>query len=1563
MPPVDDNADLLLRIQSDVAQGVQGLQEVGGQLGNLLNVAVDTNKVLRDMNASAYAAERGLGGVMRQADAAGGGFGRFARAVITGNQALGLAHQAYSISAGLLDKLVLSTLREADALDKLSTRTGVSSSTLSSYGLALRQANTDVSTLAHAIELFERKLQSADKGGGGCGRFGEKNFGQSAQSLLKDPDKLVDRIAEVMQRSTAQQRSTVSGAIFGPRARELTPFFALGAENIRKTQAEMRDLGGIMGRDFVRAAAKANDEIARLEETFRGLRIEVATKFFPVFNENLQKLLAWLRGHQGELSEGVVKWLDQAAEALKRVAPLAENLASSMAKVASVGLDPHSALGQVIAFASNHPLIAAAMFSGNPRLMAGAVAIDSYVNREQYRDAAIDAMHALSPTDGLTPGQRIRRVEDRFVRGPLGMRPLRRSPLERSAPAAGRSGSISFLHPASAGTAAYPGTESFLGMVDVLGGLSPGGAGGGVDTTDLTNTPGAAAAVDNAQIQAALAVKNALIDVEETKWKALLDLKQIQQVEFLKREREFALERIAIQEDAAKKELAAAQRAGDTGGVTTAQGQLDVLGVQRQGVNADFGGRIAVAERDHADQLRQTLFDVNQLSDRAFGNDRQSQIRQLGNEWQQMVDKLRRSGMEEYIGQVDAAYGKLLTDADSITVNIGQTIRQGIGDAFSGVVLGTRDPSDLLQGFTQALEAQWADVFGSMLEEKLDFDVQLKKNFLEDIPEFAADGADKVGGVFSGLWNWLSGTSKRESPNIDPNSGTASGIFGGNSPLDLAQRFFGGSGAQRAPGSTSSFSVGRGGGYATRVVGQSGGAVTVENEFDQRFSGSDLDATQQAASGVSAPTGDGGASGLALAAATYGVGLALDLIFNGPGRQDKLFAGTDTLRTKLSQGDILYAFGGGGIVGGLGRLMAETDPITKAFLDVTNIFQAPTAGTQRKMGLEKLFGARRLPQQRDYNIGGHSGIRTQFLESAVDTSTLGEFADVGFGANIPGLAGSRQTLEVLGSEFVVDRDGNLTRRRREHKVGAAGKLQRDLATRREQSPEVEAQRTREALGLGVILTGNLPGGVNVANTLTNNLLLLGVSAKEAKRQLRALADQAGVTLPNAVEEAQRLYSEGKFKDDPTTAVNEKSQQLFTTIDGITALYRDDLPAAIDVSALAMANFTEQAGVDIAEFNADLERAIKVFAGFDLKTSVVSGVTAPAGQGAQAFRTSIKQNYQQTVVDQMTTAISQNDTLEALFAVPTAKIADAFQLLEAGDYAGADKLLKEAGDSMKAAYEEGGKLIDQFLAASPEFKKIIDDMQAAAQATDALRAGLDAAFAPLLNPNLDLEQQARERRIESLKHSIDLAHQFGDELKAAELEMALGSEEAAQRLEGTAGGADRFARAVKQKIKEQVVLGFIEGVLASQAVQQAMQPFLLELNKVVAGIVADPSQADALIGGLAGAMTTFMAALQPVVAAIELIAPTLSQLQFADGGIVPGPLGMPRIVTAHAGEVILNRAQQANVVAHGADGGIQVYVNVSGNTLMNSADIDRLALRTGEAMMDQLKRQQPIVHRR
>ena len=526
-------------------------------------------------------------------------------------------------------------------------------------------------------------------------------------------------------------------------------------------------------------------------------------------------------------------------------------------------------------------------------------------------------------------------------------------------------------------------------------------------------------------------------------------------------------------------------------------------------------------------------------------------------------------------------------DLTSAVGDVPARVLEGLLGRDGGFNLG-----DLVAGSGQAIATEFASGLLAAQLEKDKFDLAVSENFSVTLPGFMREGTDAIVGIFGGAMETITGDASQAATDI-------AGSFG---------RSY----AQVGSGASNTASVLAGlarAGYTTGDFQVSGtaGNYLVQDQFGTRFSGPELGATLETAGGVGGG-GTAAGSGAALGAAAGAAGGLLVAIQATLAALDAIeqLKGTIELGNIITEGQIREtgaraAFGTVGL-GGIGDIYDDIPQgarvaINTIFNPLANIFelpgvlQPPTQGSQTKEGLSKAIDRANLPEQSVFDVG-ESGVRSKFLEVIPDEQTAARFAAAGFGTNIPGL--KQPTL----SDF------------------PRGPIQETIQTAAAANPEVDAFRTNEALAYGVLSTGKLRGGTLVANALTSNLLLQGVSEKEARRQTRKLAEQSGVGLDTGVEEAQRLYTEGVFKDDPLTDVNEKTQQLVTTITGLVGIFEEDIPAGVDVAALAMANFTEGVGVDVAEFNEDLRESLLLFG--ELRATSREGLRGGIGGSLDKF---------------------------------------------------------------------------------------------------------------------------------------------------------------------------------------------------------------------------------------------------------------------------------------------------------------------------------------------------------
>lgn len=91
--------------------------------------------------------------------------------------------------------------------------------------------------------------------------------------------------------------------------------------------------------------------------------------------------------------------------------------------------------------------------------------------------------------------------------------------------------------------------------------------------------------------------------------------------------------------------------------------------------------------------------------------------------------------------------------------------------------------SDFAKGMKEALVGNIKIAFRDMLSEKLKFDLRFQKNFLQDLPGYAAQGASAIGSIFSSLFGSLSSGASSVGSAI---AGLFGGGGGGNTALAAA---------------------------------------------------------------------------------------------------------------------------------------------------------------------------------------------------------------------------------------------------------------------------------------------------------------------------------------------------------------------------------------------------------------------------------------------------------------------------------------------------------------------------------------------------------------------------------------------------------------------------------------------------------------------------------------------------------------------------------------------------------------------------------------------------------
>ena len=187
--------------------------------------------------------------------------------------------------------IVLKGLQSADALEKMSIRTGASVEALSVLEHAASLADIEMTDLSRGLFNLNRNMAAANDGAKAPAEAFEK-LGLSAEELAKkSPADAFGIIADALNGITDEsQKALIGFGIFGGAFRKMSPILAGGSQGMRDAAKEAGALGIILSTDAADGAAAAIDSIAKLEGTFSGLVRSMAVNFGPDISSFLEML-------------------------------------------------------------------------------------------------------------------------------------------------------------------------------------------------------------------------------------------------------------------------------------------------------------------------------------------------------------------------------------------------------------------------------------------------------------------------------------------------------------------------------------------------------------------------------------------------------------------------------------------------------------------------------------------------------------------------------------------------------------------------------------------------------------------------------------------------------------------------------------------------------------------------------------------------------------------------------------------------------------------------------------------------------------------------------------------------------------------------------------------------------------------------------------------------------------------------------------------------------------------------------------------------------------------------
>lgn len=240
-----------------------------------LELVADANGLLKTMEQ----AQRQLNSFIKSSESAGqtlgGGVNKaldnFIGLAKGGAAAAGILTGGVLAAAGAATLMVQSAGAQAEALEHVSQKTGISVATIQNWTVAMAQSGIGTDALTRGVkQLSEQIVQARIPNTQAAQTFSE--LGLTASSV----DGVIEQLADQFENMPdGAEKTRLAVQLFGKAGQDLIPILNSGSAGFRDSMEASRSLGAVLSQDTVKALSSADDAFDRL-----GVATSAATNQF-----------------------------------------------------------------------------------------------------------------------------------------------------------------------------------------------------------------------------------------------------------------------------------------------------------------------------------------------------------------------------------------------------------------------------------------------------------------------------------------------------------------------------------------------------------------------------------------------------------------------------------------------------------------------------------------------------------------------------------------------------------------------------------------------------------------------------------------------------------------------------------------------------------------------------------------------------------------------------------------------------------------------------------------------------------------------------------------------------------------------------------------------------------------------------------------------------------------------------------------------------------------------------------------------------------------------------------
>ena len=219
-----------------------------------------------------------------------------------------------------------------DNIDKMSQKMGLTAQAYQEWDAVMQHSGTSMETMKASMKTLANAAETGNKA------FAELGITEEQLASMSQQDLFEATIAGLQQVEDDTQRTYLAGKLLGKGATELGALLNTSAEDTQAMRDRVRELGGVMSDDAVKAAAAYQDQLQDMQTAFSGITRNMMSDFLPSITTVMGGLTEIFSGNS---EQGL-------AMITEGISGIATQLTQALPQLMQVGTTIISALGQAI---------------------------------------------------------------------------------------------------------------------------------------------------------------------------------------------------------------------------------------------------------------------------------------------------------------------------------------------------------------------------------------------------------------------------------------------------------------------------------------------------------------------------------------------------------------------------------------------------------------------------------------------------------------------------------------------------------------------------------------------------------------------------------------------------------------------------------------------------------------------------------------------------------------------------------------------------------------------------------------------------------------------------------------------------------------------------------------------------------------------------------------------------------------------------------------------------------------------------------------------------------------